>query len=116
MAQPRAPSIVAIDGGAEEECTTNENTSTEGVKEYRSVEPMNEVRSVKTTDKRAAGGKAKVAKPKTAEVAEAAAEVAEAAAAEVAEAATAEVAEATTAEAMATTTTKAHQRCCRKVR
>jgi len=72
----------------------------EWMKEYRSVEPMNDERSVKMTDKRVAWCKAELANAKTAEVSEAA---------------TAEVAEATTAEAMATTT-KAHQRCCRKVR
>jgi hypothetical protein len=116
MAQPRAPSIVAIDGGAEEECTTNENTSTEGVKEYRPVKPMNEERSVKTTDKRAARGKAKVAKPKTAEVAEpATAEVAESATAEVSKPATAEVPKPATAETMATAT-KPHRRRCRGLR
>jgi hypothetical protein len=95
----------------------------EWMKEYRSVEPMNDERSVKMTDKRVAWCKAELANAKTAEGSEAAAEVAEAAATEVAEAATAEVAEATTAEvaeattaeAMATTT-KTHQRCCRKVR
>jgi ribonuclease E len=117
VAQPRTPSRVAIDGGTEEECTTNENTSTEGAKEYRSVEPMNkeyrsvepmnEERSVKTTDKRAAGSKAEVAKPKTAEVAKpAAAEAAEPAA---------EVSKPATAETMATTT-KPHRRRCRGVR
>jgi len=79
----------------------------EWMKEYRSVEPMNDERSVKMTDKRVAWCKAELANAKTAEVAEAAAEVAEAAAAE--------VAEPPTPEAMATTT-KAHQRCCRKVR
>jgi len=78
----------------------------EWMKEYRSVEPMNDERSVKMTDKRVAWCKAELANAKTAEVSEAAAEVAEAAA---------EMSEAATAEAMATTT-KAHQRCCRKVR
>jgi hypothetical protein len=87
----------------------------EWMKEYWSTEPMNDKRSVKMTDKRVAWYKAELAKPKTTEVAEAAAEVTEAAAAEVAEAATAEVAEPPTPEAMATTT-KAHQRCCRRVR
>lgn len=87
----------------------------EWTKEYRSVEPMNDERSVKMTDKRVAWCKAELANAKTAEVSEAAAEVAEAAAAEMSEAPTAETM-ATTAEAMATTTTKAHQRCCRKVR
>ena len=82
----------------------------EWMKEYRSVEPMNDERSVKMTDKRVTARKAELAKPKTAEVSEAPA-------AEASEAATTEVAEPPTAEAMAATaTTKAHHRCCRRVR
>jgi len=82
--------------------------SAEWMKEYRSVEPMNDERSVKMTHKRVAGRKAEPAKPKAAEVSEAAAAVAS-------EATTTEVA--ATAEAMAATaTTKAHQRCSRRVR
>ena len=107
VAQPPTSSIVTIDGGADEERTPNENTSAEGMKEYRSVEPMDEERSVKMTDKRVAGGKAEVAKPKTAKVSEPAA-------AEVAKPAAAEVSEPPTAETMATT--KAHQRCCCGIR
>src|SRR5262249_43732523 len=109
VAQPPTSSIVTIEGGADEERTSNENTSAEGMKEYRSVEPMDEERSgepmdeerwvnrrdeerwVKTPKKRVAGGKPEGANPKTAEVSEPA---------------TAEV----SAETMATT--KAHQRCC----
>jgi hypothetical protein len=113
VAQPGTPGIVTIDGGAEEKCTTNEDTSAEWAKEYRSVEPMNEERSVKMTDKRTAGGKAEVAEPKTAEVSEpATAEVSEPATAEVSESATAEVSKPATAETM-TATPKAYRRCCR---
>jgi hypothetical protein len=114
VAQPRTPSIVTIDGGADEERPTNENTSADWTEEYRSAdrteedrsaEPMDEKRSVKMTDKRVAGGKAKVAKPKTTEMSEPTTpEVSEPAA---------EVAEPTTTETMATTT---HRRCCRGVR
>jgi hypothetical protein len=122
VAQPCTPSIVTIDGGADEERPTNENMSADWTEEYRSAEwteedrsaePMDEERSVKMTDKRVAGGKAKVAKPKTAEASESTtAEVSESTTAEVSEPA-AEVSEPATTETMATTT---HQRCCRGVR
>jgi hypothetical protein len=89
MAQPRAPTIIAIDGGADEERTTNENTS---------VESMNEERPTKMADKRMAGEKAEVAKPRTSEVSEPS---------------TPEVSETSTAETM--TATKTHLRCCSRV-
>ena len=121
MAQPRTARIVTIDGRADEERTTNENMSAnrtkedmpanwmkedmsanwmkEGMsaywmKEYRPVEPMDDERSVKSTDVCVAGGKAVVAKPSPP--------------------ATAKVSPPATAETMATT--KAHQRRCRGMR
>ena len=130
MAQPRTARIVTIDGRADEERTTNENMSAkwmkedmpanwmkedmsanwmkEGMsaywmKEYRPVEPMDDERSVKSTDKCVAGGK-----PKTAEVSPpATAIVTEPAAAKVTEAPTAEV---------APTAETSHQRRCRGMR
>ena len=121
MAQPRTARIVTIDGRADEERTTNENMSAnrtkedmpanwmkedmsanwmkEGMsaywmKEYRPVEPMDDERSMKSTDECVAGGKAVVAKPSPP--------------------ATAKVSPPATAETMATT--KAHQRRCRGMR
>jgi len=121
VAQPRTARIVTIDGRADEERTTNENMSAnrtkedmpanwmkedmsanwmkEGMsaywmKEYRPVEPMDDERSVKSTDVCVAGGKAVVAKPSPP--------------------ATAKVSPPATAETMATT--KAHQRRCRGMR
>ena len=79
--------------------------SAKRTEEYRPVEPMNEERSAKMTDKRVAGGKAEVAKPKTAEVSEPT---------DVSEPATAKVSESATTKTMATA--KAYQRCCRGLR
>jgi hypothetical protein len=121
VAQPRTPGIVTINGGADEERPTKEDMSADWTEECRSAEPMDEERSVKMTDERVAGGKAKVAKPKTAKVSESTtakvsepttAKVSEPTTAEVSEPA-AEVSEPATTETMATTT---HQRCCRGVR
>jgi hypothetical protein len=125
VAQPRTPSIVTKDGGADEERATNEDMSADWTEECRSAEPMDEERSVKMTDERVAGGKAKVAKPKTAKVSEpATAKVSEPATAKVSEPTTAEVSEPATAEvsepaaevAEPPTTETTHQRCCRGLR
>jgi len=120
VAQPRTARIVTIDGRADEERTTNENMSANRtkedmpanwmkedmsanwMKEYRPVEPMDDERSMKSTDECVAGGKAVVAKPSPP------------ATAKVSPPAPAKVAPPATAEPMATT--KAHQRRCRGMR
>jgi len=117
VAQPRTPGIVTINGGADEERPTKEDMSADWTEEYRSAEPMDEERSVKMTDERVAGGKAKVAKPKTAKVSESTtAKVSEPTTAEVSEPATAEVSEPAAEVAEPPTAETTHQRCCRGLR